>query len=107
MKTGTQKMARNLQMVQHNPTEPLWPEKDRVSKETRVASAASPVSISVSLPPEVEQGMQVIYNEPEIRALLVESLVAQIEAGTYVVDSRAIAQKMLNLNETPGCPQSL
>lgn len=104
MKTGTRKMGSDLQVVQHNSTEPVWQKKDRASAEARIASAASPILVSAALPPEVEQGMRVIHNQPAIRALLIESLVAQIEAGTYSIDSRAIAQKMLNPDALAGNP---
>jgi anti-sigma28 factor (negative regulator of flagellin synthesis) len=43
----------------------------------------------------MELGMQIARSEPETRSTLIEAIMAQIEAGTYAVDSRAIAQKML------------
>ena len=47
----------------------------------------------------VMRGMQTAERWSEARAARIEELQAQIEAGTYKVDSRAIAQSMLQ-NQT-------
>ncbi len=101
MKTGIKKAGSDLQVVHNNLTVPIWHIVERAITEADaipIASAASLVPATDSLSPTMEQGMRVARSQPEIRTALVEALVAQIEAGTYSIDSTAIAQKMLSLS---------
>lgn len=76
-----------------------------------ITSAGSEVAQKMS--PEVLRQVTIareaLRQVPEIRAELVERVRAQIEAGTYQVDSMLIARKLLGLtadeDATPTLPQ--
>ena len=48
---------------------------------------------------QVQQALEAIRYSQEIRAARVEALRAQIEAGTYQVDSVSLAMKLLGITE--------
>lgn len=50
----------------------------------------------------MRRGIQAAMHAPEMRTHRIEELRAQIEAGTYEIDSMALAQKMLNVPGTQG-----
>ena len=60
--------------------------------ETRIASLGNASAI--------QRGIQAAMRAPEIRAHRLEELRAQIEAGTYEINSMALARKMLNAPTT-------
>ncbi|HZU65937.1 MAG TPA: flagellar biosynthesis anti-sigma factor FlgM [Ktedonobacteraceae bacterium] len=98
MKTGIKNAGSDLQVAQETMAVRVWQTIERVSTEAAtvpVASTTSPVQASEPLSPAMEQGMRVARSQPEIRTALVEALVTEIAAGTYFIDSKAIAQKML------------
>src|SRR5579875_1446804 len=98
MKTGIKKAGSDLQVAQDTMTVIVWQAIERVNREAETVLAASstnPVQASEVLSPAIERGMRVARGQPEIRTALVEALVTEIEAGTYSIDSKAIAQKML------------
>ena len=73
---------------------------------SRNAAANAPAGETgdrVSLSPEAKlrtEAFSTAMNTPEVRAAKVAELKARVEAGTYEIDSRAIASKMLA--EEPG-----
>jgi len=48
---------------------------------------------------QVQQALETIRYSPEVRAARVEALRAQIEAGTYQIDSVSLAMKLLGITE--------
>jgi anti-sigma28 factor (negative regulator of flagellin synthesis) len=97
MKTGTRNLGSDLQVIQNNLVVPVWHKFDQIRLEINVAPTESQVATIGKQPPAMEQALQVANSQPEERTTLIEALITQIEAGTYAVDSRAIAEKMLNL----------
>jgi flagellar biosynthesis anti-sigma factor FlgM len=95
MKTGTKNLGADLKVMQNSQAVPVWHYVELVSPVVNTAPAESPLAISSSQSSAMELGMQIARSEPETRSTLIEAIMAQIEAGTYAVDSQAIAQKML------------
>ena len=48
---------------------------------------------------QVQSALKAIQNSPEVRAEKINALRAQIEAGTYHIDSRSLAMKLLGITE--------
>jgi len=89
MKIGTQLKAVRVnqsrhdlgQLKQHtNVRQTLW--------ENRISSSGNASAM--------QRGIQIAMHAPEIRTHRVEELRAHIEAGTYHIDSMALAQKILD-----------
>lgn len=59
-------------------------------------SSKSPAGYSAEMQAAIQVGLAAAKQSPEIRADRVAELQAQIQAGTYQIDSMAIARKMLN-----------
>ena len=69
--------------------------KSSSPKQDRAMSPHSDEAVSLELSAEVQHGLEVLKQTPEVREARIKEIKAQIEAGTYQVDSRAIAHKML------------
>ena len=64
---------------------------------SKATVSSSPDTVDLSSGSKDVQKMQEILNQtPSVRTELIESLKAQIEGGTYNVDSRDIADKMMD-----------
>lgn len=67
-----------------------------VSKPSKVEKSAGADAVSMSsLSQELQKAQQVLAGLPEIRTDLVADLKARIEAGTYQVSSRDVAESLI------------
>jgi len=48
---------------------------------------------------QVQHALKAVYSSPEVRAEKINGLRAQIEAGTYQIDSTSLAMKLLGLTK--------
>ena len=89
MKLGTQ-----LKAVQVKRTAQPWHEVGQLMQERNAHPL--PLENHVLSSSAMQRGIQAAMQWPEIRAYRIEELRAQIEAGTYEIDSMALAQKILD-----------
>jgi negative regulator of flagellin synthesis FlgM len=48
---------------------------------------------------QVQHALKAVYRSPEVRAEKINALRAQIEAGTYQINSTSLAMKLLGITE--------
>lgn len=106
MEAGASKVSTNLQVVQINKVVQIWPTLPQLSREDIPILAEDEQENHVSTVGArsalIERCLQAAKSQPEIRAARVEALQASIEAGTYRLDSSAIAQKILKITPEEG-----
>lgn len=69
-----------------------------LDKGAQVQAPAQPLGDRVSLSPEaklLQEAHAAATNAPDVRSDKVAALKSQVEAGTYSVDSKTVAQKLL------------
>ena len=89
MKVGTQ-----LKAVQVKKTAQPWHEVGQLKQERN--AHPSPWEDLILSSSAMQLGIQAAMRAPEIRAHRIEELRAQIETGTYEIDSTALARKILD-----------
>src|SRR5712691_8356275 len=86
------------QVDQINRAVHLWHKVNQLTPQVNTASCENSTPIAVEQASPLEQAVHIAKSQPELRTARVDELRAQIEAGTYRIDSEAIAQKMLNVS---------